>query len=60
MPNRLSEMWAEKCPLDLPIWKSPVTLTGAGSVSVVSTEIYLFEEQCVRSENGYDDYQKLF
>lgn len=53
-------MWAEKCPLDLPIWKSPVTLTGAGSVSVVSTEIYLFEEQCVRSENGYDDYQKLF
>lgn len=53
-------MRAEKWPLDAPILKSLVVLTGIVSVSGVRTKLYLSKEWCVRSENGCHDYAKLF
>lgn len=53
-------MRAEKWPLDAPIRKSLVLLTGIVSVSGVRTTLYLSKERCVRSENGCRDYPKLF
>lgn len=45
-------MRAEKWPLDAPIWKSLMMLTGTISVSGVRTKLYFSKEPCMRSENG--------